>query len=325
MNHARSAFEDAAFRYTETTSYLDRVRRGLPPVIICCAVNGGVQGKEVNPAIPESAEEVADAVFAAYRAGAAMVHVHARDPDDPPEPARTAHDGQQVVRLIRDRCPDVIVNVTTGGSVGMTDAERLASLESGAEMASLNLTPDMSLVRTKERRAPLRSPRPAREVDDCWPITFGLVESFAREMQSRGIKPELETYHPGGASVVRHLIDKGLLAAPYWIQTVMGYQAGSPPTVQSVLDLLRDFPDGALWLCSGIGPHQLPMTTLALMMGGHVRVGLEDNVYFRRGELAESNAQLVARTVRQANELNRAVATPADARAMLGMPPSRAS
>jgi 3-keto-5-aminohexanoate cleavage enzyme len=89
--------------------------------------------------------------------------------------------------------------------------------------------------------------------------------------------------------------------------------------VQAVLDLLRDFPDGALWLCSGIGAHQLPMTTLALLMGGHVRVGLEDNVYYRRGELAESNAQLVARTVRQAHELNRAVATPADARAMLGM------
>jgi len=317
-----ATFEEAGFRYTDTGMYLERVRRGLPPVIICCAVNGGVQGKEVNPAIPESADEVADAVLAASRAGAAMVHVHARDPDDPPEPARTARDWQHVVRLIRDRCPDVIVNVTTGGSVGMTDAERLASLESGAEMASLNLTPDMSLVRTKERRAPLPSPRPATEVDDCWPITFGLVESFAREMQLRGIKPELETYHSGGASVVRHLIDKGLLASPYWIQTVMGYQAASPPTVQSVLDLLRDFPDGALWLCSGIGPHQLPMTTLALMMGGHVRVGLEDNVYYRRGELAESNAQLVARTVRQANELNRAVATPAEARAMLGMPPS---
>lgn len=215
MNHRLSTLEDAGFRYTDTSRYLDRVRRGLPPVIICCAVNGGVQGKEVNPAIPESAEEVADAVRAAYRAGAAMVHVHARDPEDPPEPARTAYDWQQLVRLIRERCADVIINVTTGGSVGMTDAERLASLESGAEMASLNLTPDMSLVRTRERRAPLRSPRPAMEVDDCWPITFGMVETFAREMQMRGIKAELETYHSGGASVVRHLIDKGLIAAPY--------------------------------------------------------------------------------------------------------------
>jgi len=250
--------------------------------------------------------------------------VHARDPDDPPEPARTAHDWQQLVRLIRDRCPEVIINVTTGGSVGMTDTERLASLESGAEMASLNLTPDMSLVRTRERRAPLRSPRAATEIDDCWPVTFGMVETFAREMQSRGIKPELETYHSGGVAVVRHLIDRGLIAAPYWIQTVMGYQAASPPTVQAVLDLLRDFPDDTLWLCSGIGPHQLPLTTLALLMGGHVRVGLEDNIYYRRGELADSNAQLVARTARQAKELNRAVATPAEARAMLGLPASAA-
>jgi 3-keto-5-aminohexanoate cleavage enzyme len=323
MTHDLHPLQGAGFRYTETDSYLGRVQRGLPPVIICCAVNGGVQGKEANPAIPESAEEVADAVHAAHRAGAAMVHVHARDPDEPPEPARTAHHWQQVVRLIRERCADVIINVTTGGSVGMTDVERLASLESGADMASLNLTPDMSLVRTRERRAPLRSPRPAAEIDDCWAVTFGMVETFARAMQARGLKPELETNHSGGASVVRHLIAKGLIAAPYWIQTVMGYQAASPPTVQAVLDLLRDFPDGALWLCSGIGAHQLPMTTLALLMGGHVRVGLEDNVYYRRGELAESNAQLVARTVRQAHELNRAVATPADARAMLGMTTSR--
>ncbi|MBK6844514.1 MAG: 3-keto-5-aminohexanoate cleavage protein [Gemmatimonadetes bacterium] len=172
--------------------------------------------------------------------------------------------------------------------------------------------------------APLRSPRAATEIDDCWPVTFGMVETFAREMQSRGIKPELETYHSGGVAVVRHLIDRGLIAAPYWIQTVMGYQAASPPTVQAVLDLLRDFPDDTLWLCSGIGPHQLPLTTLALLMGGHVRVGLEDNIYYRRGELADSNAQLVARTARQAKELNRAVATAAEARAMLGLPAAAA-
>jgi 3-keto-5-aminohexanoate cleavage enzyme len=99
----------------------------------------------------------------------------------------------------------------------------------------------------------------------------------------------------------------------------MGYQTSSYPTVDGVLGLLRDFPDGALWLCSGIGPFQLPMTTLAALMGGHVRVGLEDNVYFRRGEKASSNAQLVARAVRIAHELERDVATPAHARRMLGL------
>jgi len=111
-----------------------------------------------------------------------------------------------------------------------------------------------------------------------------------------------------------------LIEPPYWIQTVMGYQASSLPTVGHVLQLLQDFPDGTLWLCSGIGRHQLPMTTLATLMGGHVRVGLEDNVYYRKGEKAD-NAQLVRRAARIAHELNRNVATPHQAREMLGLSP----
>jgi 3-keto-5-aminohexanoate cleavage enzyme len=119
--------------------------------------------------------------------------------------------------------------------------------------------------------------------------------------------------------VIRDLIEQGLITPPYWIQTVMGYQTSSFPTVQNVIDLLRELPDGAVWLCSGIGQFQLPMTTLATLIGGHVRVGLEDNIYYRRGEKATSNAQLVDRAVRIAHELNRQVATPAQAREMLGM------
>ncbi len=310
----------AAFRCADTMQYLDRVRHGMPPAIICCAVNGGVQGKEANPAIPETAEEIAAEVHAAYLAGASMVHIHARDPLALPEAARTPEDWRHAVSLVRDCCNDIIVNVTTGGSLGMADADRLSSLECAPDVASLNLTPDMSIMKTRERAAPLPSPRPAMVMDECWAITYGLVEQFAREMQARGIKPELETYHTGGVQVIRHLIGKGLVQAPYWIQTVMGYQTASYPTVQAVLDLLRDLPDDTLWLCSGIGAHELPLTTLALLMGGHARVGLEDNVYYRRGELADGNAQLVARTVRIAHELNRDIASPAEARAMLGLP-----
>ena len=124
-------------------------------------------------------------------------------------------------------------------------------------------------------------------------------------MKARGIKPELEAYHTGGVWVVEDLIRQGLLEKPYWLQTVMGYQTASLPSVDHVLHLLRDMPDDSLWLCSGIGPFQLPMTTLALLMGGHARVGLEDNVYYRQGEKATGNAQLVARTVRLAHELGR--------------------
>jgi len=119
--------------------------------------------------------------------------------------------------------------------------------------------------------------------------------------------------------VIRFLIDEGLVEKPYWIQTVMGYQTSSLPTVDNVLQIIREFPEDTVWLTSGIGPHQLPMTTLATILGGHVRVGLEDNVYYRRGEKAQSNRQLVERAVRIIHEHNREVATPAQAREMLNL------
>jgi 3-keto-5-aminohexanoate cleavage enzyme len=298
---------------------MQRVRSSFPPVIICCACNGGLQGREYNAAIPETPQEIADAVAGAYEAGASMVHVHARDPHYLPGPAKRVEDWREVNERIRERCPDIIINNTTGGGPGMTDEERLASLDVQPEMASLNLVPDMSRFTLKERTAPLPHPRPSFEYDGCWPVSYKLVTWFATEMKKRGIKPELETYHPGGAWVIRDLIQQGLVEKPYWIQTVMGYQTSSYPTAQHVLDLLRDFPDDTIWLCAGIGPYQLPMTTLALILGGHVRVGLEDNIYYRRGELARSNAQLVERTARLARELGREVATPQQARQMLGL------
>ena len=306
-------------RYADAYAYMELVRTGMPPVIICCACNGGMQGKEYNPNIPETADEIAESVHAAWNAGASMVHVHARDPENLPGGAKTVAAWAEVNVRIRERCPDIIINNTTGGSPGMTDAERLASLDVRPEIASLNLVPDMSRFKLKAREAPLPHPRPAVDYDDCWPISYGLVTWYATEMKARGVKPELETYHPGGAWVINDLIKKGLVDKPYWIQTVMGYQTSSYPTVDNVLQMVRELPDDTLWLCAGVGAFQLPMTTLAVLLGGHVRVGLEDNVYYRRGELAQSNAQLVDRAVRIAHELNREVATPAQAREMLGL------
>jgi 3-keto-5-aminohexanoate cleavage enzyme len=201
----------------------------------------------------------------------------------------------------------------------MSMEERKSSLAAGPELASLNLAPDMSQFKLKERRPPLPFPRPALEIDECIPFTYGQIREFAREMKRRGIKPELELYHPGCAWVLRDLIEHDLLEKPYWIQTVMGYQTSSFPTVENVLQILKEVPKDSLWLCSAIGQFQLPLTTLATLMGGHVRVGLEDNVYYSRGRKATSNAELVARAVRIAHELNRPVATPAEARQMLGL------
>jgi 3-keto-5-aminohexanoate cleavage enzyme len=311
--------KDQLWNYADARAFMERVRAGMPPVILCCACNGGVQGKESNDNLPETVEEIADSVYDAYRAGASMVHVHARDPEHITRPATTTDVWLEVNARIRERCPDIIINDTTGGGPGMTMEERLSCLDARPEVASLNLTPDMSKFRIKARPAPLPDPRPEMVYDECIPFSYKQVAWYAEEMKKRGIKPELETYHTGGVWVLQDLIENGLIEKPYWVQTVMGYQTSSLPSVDHVLTLLRDLPEGSLWLCSGVGPYQLPMTTLALLLGGHVRVGLEDNVYFRRGEKAVSNAQLVERAVRLAHELNRDIATPAQARAMLGL------
>lgn len=311
--------QPAWFTYTSTGEFMERVRGGMPPVIVCVACNGGIQGKEANEAIPETAEEIAESVGAAYDAGASMVHIHARNPKNLTDGARDTETWSNVLCKVRARCPEIIINATTGAGPGMTMEERSASLAAGPEVASLNLAPDMSKFKLKERRAPLPFPRPALEIDECIPFTYGQIHQFAAEMKRRGVKPELELYHPGCAWVVNYLIENDLLEKPYWMQTVMGYQTSSFPTVEGILQILKEFPSEALWLCSAIGPFQLPLTTLATLMGGHVRVGLEDNVYYSRGQKAKSNAQLVERAVRIAHELNRTVATPAQARAMLGL------
>ena len=312
-------YDDYLWNYADSYQFMDRVVKGMPPLIICVACNGGVHGKEYNENLPETPDEIADSVYEAYQAGASMVHIHARNPDNLAECARTSRVWLEVNTKVRQRCPDIIINNTTGGGFDMTMEERLSCLDARPEVASLNLSPDMSKFTLKARKPPLPHPRPRVEYDDCMPFSYKIVNQFAAEMKKRGIKPELETYHPGGAWVIRDLIQNGLLEKPYWVQTVMGIQTSSFPTVQNVIDLLRELPEDSLWLCSGIGQFQLPLTTLAILMGGHARVGLEDNIYFRRGQLLKSNAQVVQRTVRLAHELNREVATCAQTRQMLGI------
>ncbi len=308
------------WRYADTFEYMEHTRAGLPPAMICVACNGGIQGKESHSGLPETPDEIADSVQAAYEAGASMVHVHARDSRDFTQGARRVDEWLEVNTRIRARCPDIVINNTTGGDLTMSMEERLSCLDAAPEIASLNLTPDMSRFTMKARVPPLPHPRPETEVDACIPFTYGLVEHFAAEMKKRGIKPEMETYHTGGAWVMRDLIDRGLVEPPYLIQTVMGSQTASYPTPEHVLTLLRELPDRTVWLCSGIGPFQLPLTTLALLMGGHARVGLEDNLYYSRGRRFQDNAEAVRRVVRIAGELNRRIATPAETRAMLGLP-----
>jgi 3-keto-5-aminohexanoate cleavage enzyme len=204
------------WRYGDTYPYLERVGK-MPPVIICCACNGGIQGKEANDCLPETAEEIADSVEGAYRAGATMVHVHARDPRDYTRPALTAEVWLEVNRRIRERCPDIIINNTTGGGPDMTMDQRLQCLPARPEVASLNLTPDMSKFRIAARKPPLPFPRDEIIYDECLPFSYGLVSRFAAEMKKWGVKPEMETYHSGGPWVMHDLIKQGLVDPPYWV------------------------------------------------------------------------------------------------------------
>ena len=317
---AREVAADAwSWEYADTYAFMERVRTGMPPAMICVACNGGIQGKEANPALPETADEIADSVYEAYVAGASMVHVHARDRGNQTKGATTPEEWYEVNSKIRDRCPDIIINNTTGGDPVMSMQERLSALQAKPEVASLNLTPEMARFTIKERPATLLNPHPEMVHDYCLAFTYELIDQFAGEMKKYDVKPEMETYHSGGASVIRYLTEAGLVHPPYLIQTVMGTQTASYPTPDNVIQLLRELPDQTIWLCSGIGPFQLPMTTLAALMGGHLRVGLEDNIYYARGRKLKSNAESVERAVRIVHELNREVATPAQARLMLGL------
>jgi len=305
--------------YRNPYEWMQRVRKGLPPLIISCAITGGVQGKEANENLPETPEEQAEHTREAYKAGASIVHVHARNPEVWWMTSANPDDYLRINTLIREKCPDIIINNTTGGGPELTTEQRMASIYANPELCSLNLGPFVLKVPMKERSEPLLHPRPALVYDRCIPNSYADIELYARTMKEHGVKPEMELYHPGMYWVVQDLIMEGLIEPPYDIQYVMGFQTSSFPTPANLLSLINELPPQSIFFAIGVGHYQLPMNVMAVMLGGHVRVGMEDNLYYRRGQKLENNAQLVARIARIANEMNREVATPAQAREMLGI------
>src|SRR5262245_24223953 len=270
-------------------------------VIISAATTGSWPRKAQNPNLPTTPQEIAEAAIDAGNAGAAIVHIHVRDDDETVtcDPARYA----RVRDLIEAGGSHVIVNMSTGGGAGTTtDEERMAPVALAPEIASF----------------------------DCGSVNFGervfinspsFLRELAQRMQANGVKPEIECFEPGHIWNALRLIDDGLLQPPFWFQFVLGVRGGSPPEVKQLLHMVEMLPDGAHWSVCGIGRAQLPLGMAAMAMGGHVRTGLEDNIYYHKGQLAESNAQLVARLVRIAGEVGRPVATPAEAREILGLTP----
>lgn len=313
-----------AWNYNDPLEYVQRVRRGaLPPLIISVALTGGVHGKEVNPNLPETPEEQAWQAYEAYVAGASIVHIHARDPKTGyANPSTNPEDYRIINKKIRELCPDIIINNTTGGGLGLSTEERIRALEADPEIASLNMGPLAWRTLLKKREPPLTGRPEDVQIDSIWPPTFSWRETelFAQKMLEKNIKPELEVYHQGQFQLVYNLIEKNLVRPPYLIQFVMGPPSSVLPTVQNLVSMLYHVPPNSIVSVAAIGPFQTLMATVAIAMGLHVRVGLEDNIYYRRGELAKSNAQLVERIVRIAKELDRPIATPAQAREILGLP-----
>ncbi|MCG8615867.1 MAG: 3-keto-5-aminohexanoate cleavage protein [Desulfobacterales bacterium] len=290
----------------------------LPPLVICVAITGGVQGKEANPNLPETIEEQVEQTYDCYKAGATMVHTHTRDPESMGDCTGDPGRIRELNAAIRERCPDIIINNSTSAAYGMSIDDRVACLDANPESASLNLGPDMYKLTIKERKAPLTHPRAAQDLDSCTVATYKEISHFAKMMKERGIRPEMELYHPGQYWVVRDLIAQGVIEPPFHIQYVLGYVTSSFPTPANLIGLVNELPPQTDFSVAGLGPYQLPMSTMAIILGGHVRVGMEDNVYYAKGRLLESNAEAVERTVRIATDLNRTIATPAQAREMLG-------
>ena len=274
-------------------------------VIITASLNGAFVNKAANPSVPEQPDEIAQAALECYDAGAAIVHIHARDEQG--KPCGTKEKFAEILAAVRGRCSEIIIQFSTGGGTNLTIEERVSCLDADPEMASLNMG-------TLMRQTGPNAGQPFSNLTKD-------IEAWAAKMKAMNIKPEMECYSQSMYRDVRNLIKKGLIDAPYYVNFVLGMMhqgaiEASPETLVSMHQLL---PEDCYFNVTATAAAQLPVTTMGMIMGGAVRVGLEDNIYYRRGELVKSNAQLVERAVRIARELNIEPATPGEARDILGV------
>ena len=277
----------------------------MDKLIITVAQTGGFHGKQANPALPEQPEEIIASAYECYNAGAAIVHVHAREKDG--SVSIDSNIFKEINEGIKAKC-NLVIQDTTGGGPGLSFEERINSLNADPEMASLNMGTGTGLWMGQELSM---SNTPSQ------------IAQAAGIMKERGIKPEMEVYNMSMMTDVKELVTKGLLEKPYYINYVMGMQnvfrCSVEYTPKALMHAVEMLPPDSIFNITAIGPSQLPATTLSMLLGGNVRVGFEDNIYYSRGVLATSNAQLVERAVRIAKDLGREIAGPDEARQMLNM------
>ena len=273
----------------------------MDKLIITAAICGAEVTKEQNPAVPYTVEEIVREAKSAVDAGAAIVHLHVREDDGTPTQSRARF--QECEDAIYKACPNVILIPSTGGAVGMTPDERLQSTDTTPipEMATLDCGT-------------------CNFGDEIFDNTMPTMRAFGKRMIERGIKPEYECFEMGHLDTILTMARKGEVpGAPMQFNFVLGVPGCTPATADNLAWLVKNIPAGSTWTATGIGRHAFTLAAVAIVMGGNVRVGFEDNLNLAKGVPAKSNGELVAKVVRRANELGRPVATSDEAREILGL------
>lgn len=287
--------------------------------IITCALTGGADITEKGRAVPVTPRDIAQSGIDAAKAGAAIVHIHVRDPATG-RPSMELALYREVVDRIRQADPDVIINLTTGAGA------RFVPGQADPKIAA----PGSTLTHWERRVEHIVTLRPEICSLDVGSMNFGNhvfvntpsdLQHMAKAILDAGVKPELEVFDLGHIRLAKHLIAEKIVAEPPLFQVCLGIPWGAPASSESMIAMRDQLPETAIWASFGIGARQFPMVAQAVLLGGHVRVGLEDNLYLRQSVLAKSNAELVAEAARILDMLAAPRASPYDARRILGLEP----
>jgi uncharacterized protein (DUF849 family) len=297
-------------------------------VVITCAVTGSIHTPTMTPYLPITPDEIAQAAIGAAEAGAAIIHLHARDPKDG-RPTPDPEVFMQFLPRIKQSC-DAVLNITTGGGAGMTVAERLAgALRAKPEMAtcnmgSMNFGLYPMLGKYKEFKHDWEPKHLENSRDFIFRNTFKDIEHVMKDLgEGCGTRFEFECYDVGHLYTLAHFLERGIVKPPLFVQTIFGILGGIGADTENVAHMKRIadklFGDQYVWSVLAAGRHQMSFVTLAAIMGGNVRVGLEDSIYVGKGQLAKSNAEQVSRIRTILENLSLDIATPKEARAMLDL------
>jgi 3-keto-5-aminohexanoate cleavage enzyme len=274
----------------------------MEPLIITTALTGAETTKQAQPNLPIAPQEQAQTAKECFDAGSRVLHLHVRD--DEGKPTQSLERFEDVMNRVRKEVPEMIIQMSTGGAVGEPFEKRMAPLKLKPNMATLNAgTLNFG--------------------DDVFINTPKDIERLAMYFQEMGVAPEIEVYEPGMIDYVAKLVEKGFIThSPLHVQFVLGVpggMSGKPKNLIYMAEHLKEEIPTATWGVAGVGRWQLPCAIMAIVMGGHVRVGFEDNIYYHKGVVAKSNAQLVARITRIAEEFGRPIATPEQTKKILGL------